>query len=342
MDEAGGIPAWLWDAVKTITTGPECRVLAIGNPDDNSSEFARVCQQDPTWSKIKISAYDSPNFTDEDVPLHVKEHLVSREWVSDVARSWGEDSPLFKAKVLGEFADSESGLIPLSWVVAANTRWRQWAEHRHALEGRTVLGVDVGHFGGDRTVVATRKGDVVTQVDAWSKKDTVEVANIVEARCREWVKPVSVVDGIGVGAGVVDTLRVRGLDVIPFIASKATRLRDATGEQMFSNVRAAAWWHLRELLDPNMDARLCLPPNDELTADLITPRYEPVTGGRIKLESKDDIRKRLGRSTDYGDAVVQCMWAENYEREYAVAPAMALQPLEWLDKLDEETDWDDF
>src|SRR5438067_13037772 len=87
------------------------------------------------------------------------------------------------------------------------------------------------------------------------------------------------------------------------------------------------WWHLRELLDPAMDARLAVPPDDDLTADLVTPRFEPVTGGKIKVESKDDIRKRLGRSTDYGDAVVQALWVEHYEREHTIQPTTRLRPV---------------
>ena len=58
LDEAGGIPAWLWTAAEAITTGEDCRMVAIGNPDDNSSEFARVCLRDQGWHTIRISAFD--------------------------------------------------------------------------------------------------------------------------------------------------------------------------------------------------------------------------------------------------------------------------------------------
>jgi hypothetical protein len=190
-----------------------------------------------------------------------------------------------------------------------------------------VLGVDVGHLGEDRTVITTRQGDVVMSIESWAKRDTVQVAALCEHRAARYVRPSIVVDGIGIGAGVVDQLRTRGLDVVPFIASQATKRRDSTGTQGFSNLRSAAWWHLRELLDPAMDARLALPPDDDLTADLVTPRFEPVTGGKIKVESKDDIRKRLGRSTDYGDAVVQALWIENYERDRPEPSGPVLRPV---------------
>jgi hypothetical protein len=55
---------------------------------------------------------------------------------------------------------------------------------------------------------------------------------------------------------------------------------------------------------------VALPPDDKLTGDLAAPRYKQASGGRLQVESKDDIKKRLGRSTDHGDAVVMAFWRE--------------------------------
>lgn len=326
MDEAGGIPKWLWDAARTITTGPECRILAIGNPDDNTSEFARVCQQDKAWANLKISAFDSPNFTGEPVPQQLKDLLVDPEWVEDCRISWGENSALYKAKILGEFADSESGLIPLSWVTAANHRWRIWNEDnkrsQKSLRGQSIYGVDVGHMGEDKTVIASRKGKVVLGIEAFSKQNTVEVVNLVEQRMGSTMNALAVVDGIGVGAGVVDLLQSHGKSVMSFIASGTNKLRDSSGYQKFINNRSAAWWNMREQLDPSRSPSICLPPDDQLTADLTAPTYDMMAGGKIKVEGKDDIRKRLGRSTDYGDAVVQAFWIDTVppERDQIFVP----------------------
>ena len=80
---------------------------------------------------------------------------------------------------------------------------------------------------------------------------------------------------------------------------------DRSGELGFVNRRSAAWWGLRELLDPATEAELAIPPDDLLTGDLVSPTWRPTSAGRIVVEGKDGIRKRLGRSTDHGDAVVQ-------------------------------------
>lgn len=333
IDEGSGVADQIFNAVDSLVTTPESRVVVLGNPDSVSSRFHKVCTTEPGWNRVTVSSFDTPAFTGEPVPNDVAAGLVSREWVEDKRLRWGETSALYRIKVLGQFApDDDHALIPLSWVQAANQRWRAWDEAgRPQPAGRTVLGVDVGHMGEDRSVIATRKGDVVMAVEAWVKRDTVELLHLVESRLAAWTSPTVVPDAIGVGAGLVDNLRHRGHGVRPFVASAATRVRDSTGTQGFTRVRSAAWWHLRELLDPAMDARLALPPDDELTADLITPRFEAVTGGKINVESKDTIRKRLGRSTDYGDAVVQAAWVEQYERDHATQPAADLRPVAYAD-----------
>ncbi len=90
----------------------------------------------------------------------------------------------------------------------------------------------------------------------------------------------------------------------------------------FLNLRAAAWWHLREQLDPAYGATLALPEDDELTADLIAPHYAMTCAGKLQVESKDEIRSRLGRSTDRGDAVV--------EARFDAARGVGAAFMEWM------------
>ncbi len=118
----------------------------------------------------------------------------------------------------------------------------------------------------------------------------------------------AVVDVIGIGAGVYDRLREQGCKADPFTAGRKTNRKDATGQFGFRDLRSAAWWNLREMLDPARGAVLALPPDDELAGDLTALHYRHVSDGKIQVESKDDIRRRIGRSTDRGDAVIQACW----------------------------------
>lgn len=329
LDEAGGIPKWLWDAADSLMTSEnDQHLLAIGNPDDNASHFFTVCTTEPRWTRFRISAFDSPAYTGEDVPEDVRANVVGPVYVDDKIERWGTSSPLYKVKVEGEFVDGDDGLIPLSWVRAANRRWEEWNEHpRRDSEqpaGRRVFGVDVARYGDDKTAIATRQGDVVMKVETFAKLDTTQTTGLVQARLTVPLSS-SVVDVIGVGAGVVDQLRRSGHSVRAFNGSERTKRRDASGAWTFPNVRCAAWYSLRELLDPALDARLALPPDDDLTADLIAPRYEPHAGAQLWVESKDDVKKRLGRSPDSGDAVAMACWQEPPSR----TPDVVLKPVSY-------------
>jgi hypothetical protein len=235
---------------------------------------------------------------------------VSTTWAEQRARQWGPESAVYANRVLGEFHSSDSdGVIPLSWVEAANDRWRQWDEAGREHEGLTDVGVDVARSGSDRTVLAPRFGWVIDDLRYTHLEDTTQttsrVSGLLDAHDRSGR---AVVDVIGIGAGVFDQLRAADYWAEAFNASEGSDRKDRSGELGFVNARAAAWWYLRELLDPVDGEPVALPPDDLLTGDLTAPRWRVMAGGKIQVEAKDDIRKRLGRSTDSADAVVQAFW----------------------------------
>jgi hypothetical protein len=125
-----------------------------------------------------------------------------------------------------------------------------------------------------------------------------------------------VVDVIGIGAGVQHRLVELNKPAIPFNAAAATGYTDKSGELGFANWRAAGWWMLRELLDPSSGVTVCLPPDDILTGDLTAPHIKRITStSKMLVESKEEIRKRIGRSTDVADAVIQIIIGPHLWRE---------------------------
>lgn len=311
IDEACGIDEWLWIAALAITTGVHCRILAIGNPDDPSSYFAKVCKPGSGWHTIKISVLDSPNFTGEEVSQSVRDQITDQSYLDDMATEVGQDSPLWTSKVLGEFPEiDEFSVIPLGWIYQAQERYKQWQENGGETYGPKTMGVDVARFGLDKTVFATRYEDVVTKVEAMPKVDTQGTAQLLKGNLSRGTD-LAIIDTNGVGAGVYDEMKKAGHYVMPFNAGTRTNLRDSSGQIEFYNIRAAATWRMRELLDPSRNPTICLPPDDNLAADLSAPRWKNIAGGKIVIESKDDIKKRIGRSPDRGDAVTMSFWREN-------------------------------
>lgn len=308
FDESKAIIPGTFDAAEGAFSGSggnqamEAFAVAMSTPGEPNGRFydihARKAGLEDWWTRHVT------------VDEAVTAGRISTEWVEQRRKQWGAGSAVFANRVLGEFHTSDSdGVIPLEWVEAANERWRDWdAAGRPNSEGPRTVGVDVAREGTDQTVLALRHGDVVIELRHHTKQATTETTGHVVGVLNNNPGMTAVVDVIGVGGGVVDQLREQKLPVDAFNASEGTENTDRSGELGFINTRSAAWWHLRELLDPAYGATLALPPVDALTGDLVAPHWKVTSTGKIQIESKDDIRKRIGRSTDDADAVVQAVW----------------------------------
>lgn len=305
-DESKAIPANTFDACEGAFSGTgETFALALSTPGPPQGRFYDIHKRRPgyeDWRVRHVTLAES-----------MAAGRISEEWADQRRRQWGETSALYQNRVLGEFhAGEEDSVIPLSWAEAAVERWYEWRDAGERDPGKPhIIGVDVARSGEDKTVLAVRKGDVVTELRATHHEDTMATTGRVMGLLNADPQATAIVDVIGIGAGVFDRLREQGARCQAFNAAGRTHRRDVTGELGFTNVRAAAWYNLRELLDPSAGATVAVPDDDDLLGDLTSPRIlEALSGGKLKVESKDDIRTRIGRSTDRGDAVVQAFWEE--------------------------------
>lgn len=301
FDEAKVIPDETWDAAEGALSRGECYALAISTPGEPSGRFYDIHQ--------RRAGYEDWWVRHVRLDEAIRVGMVSDAWAEQRKAQWGEGSAVYQNRVLGEFAASEEeGVIPLAWVELANERWAALAD-AGLLEdgGMSAVGVDVARSGEDMTVQALRYGDVIAELRRTAREDTMKTAGRVAGLVRERGGR-AVVDVVGLGAGVVDRLREQGLDTLGFNAGARTDVLDASGELGFVDRRSAAWWGLRELLEPGGGSGIALPPDDRLIGDLTAPRWRVMSGGKIKVESKDEIKRRLKRSTDDGDSVVMAFW----------------------------------
>lgn len=307
LDEATGIPPWLWDAADSLLTNDAARILAIGNPDDPTSRFAEECSPGSGAEVIRIPYHETPNFTGEWVPEHLRELLIGRTWVEERRQRWGEDSPLWKSKVLAEFPDTSDDRVVSPALVRA--AWER------DLPGDEVgaFGLDVARFGRDKTVLYRVRGGVARHVAEWSKKDTAETTDRLVALIGQNVSYVPiVVDTDGVGGGVYDQARRRGLRVVPFTLNTPAR-----NPRRFANRRSEMWWSYRERME---DGLVDLDPEDlDLASQLQQPKWTLDSRGRIRVETKEEMAKRGVPSTDRADAVIMAEEGAppEFVREYA-------------------------
>ncbi len=280
----------LWVAADSLIGNEYSRFLAIGNPDDPDVEFAEVCKPGSGWNVIGISAFDTPNFTGEEVSQSLSDLLVSRIWEKETRAQWGEDSPYYISKVLGQFPKvSVGGLIPHAWIEAAQERELEPGEPN---EG----GVDVG-AGGDSSVFAHRRGGWARILWRDQNPDTMQTCGKVIATLKQTGASVVKVDKIGIGKGIYD----RGKELGEPIQGINVGLPARNSEQ-FKNLRAEAYWALRQRFQ---DGDIDIDPNDaELAAQLSDIKYKRNSRGQIVIESKEEMKRRMKRSPDDADALM--------------------------------------
>ena len=167
------------------------------------------------------------------------------------------------------------------------------------------VGEDVARGGKCETVISRRHGvwfDKLICSPGIATPDGPTAAAVAISAVRDGA-PIHV-DVIGCGTSPFDHLVGQGIHAVPVNgASGVPGEFDKSGQLRFYNMRALLWWRLRERLDPSSFPPCALPPGQDVKADLCAPRWK-LSGGKILIESKDDLIERLGRSPDKGDALV--------------------------------------
>ena len=305
VDEAAGIHPNIFLAIDGLTVGSNDRLLILGNPGEPSGPYFDRCK-DEGFTTFCLDAFNQPNVLadNDEIP-----GMVTRRWIEERRRIWGEHSPLWDMLVLGQFPEQGiNSLITLAWFEAAVRRKPTTSNEP------VVISCDVAREGTDETVILTLERDQVMEIESYSGRDTMETVGriILKRRAYRAVRDVRVVvDDIGVGGGVTDRLREQGIGVYAFKGSmkpwyrgQNTKRPDKRRER-FRNLRCQSWWTLREAL---REERVTIPADDRLKGQLTSVLYDVGSDGTIEVESKKEQKKRGLKSPDRGDALVMAVW----------------------------------
>lgn len=272
-DEASGVPEAVFEAAVGSMSGEHACTLLLGNPTQSSGLFYDTHHRlKGEWETMRVSCEDSSR--------------VSKDFIEEVKSTYGENSNAFRVRVLGEFplADDDT-VIPISLLEAAKVR-----DIKPSQSAVTVWGLDVARFGSDRTVLTKRKGARLIEPQTVKRNlDTMQVAGFV---LNEWneapahMRPAEIcVDVIGLGAGVVDRLLELGLPVVAVNVSEAPAMNDK-----FLNLRAELWFKGKDWFEKRVASIEVA--DDKLVDELAMVRYSFTSNGKIKVESKDEMKKR--------------------------------------------------
>ena len=278
VDEASAVPEPVFEAAAGSMSGHSATTVLIGNPTRNTGLFFKTHHQlSSDWQTMHVSCLDN--------------RLVAKDFIKQIAATYGETSNAYRVRVLGEFAlRDDDSLIPADLVDSAMIR-------DIALDTTQdlIYGVDVARFGSDRTVICKRRGNVVIEFRHWSGEDLMStVGRIVHEANTD--KPFEIcVDSIGLGGGVADRLRELGYNVRDVNVSESNALN-----QQAAKLRDELWIAAKDWLETRS---VKLPKDDELRQELIGPTYSFTSNGKIKVEGKSEMKRRGLRSPDLADSL---------------------------------------
>lgn len=327
VEETPGVSNAIMTALQNTCVAPHNLIMALGNPDNQFDTLHRFSKQERVQA-ITVSGFDYPNVVTKNPNLIPGGQ--SEQGLAGMRDRYTENHPMFLSRARGlSPQQARDALIKYEWLDAAAKK-RALLEDSEGypilskIKGKHALGVDVANSeDGDEAAICRGKGTVCIEVESFSCPDSNELGTKVhsEMLSKKIEDGLVGVDGIGVGAGTVNELKRLGHDIVNIISSEAaepiTEQDDDEDEEprkkkiqlteKFKNLRAKMWW---QAMTDLKGARIAIPKDEELFADLMSPKWF-TRNGMITLESKEDIKKRLGRSPNKGDAFVYWNWVRS-------------------------------
>lgn len=289
IDEAKGVQYAIFDAIEGALTNEDgdVRVLMISTPSLNRSGYFF----DTFKSKRMAGMYKLINVGLGD------SKRVSKAWREEKKKQWGENSPVYQTRVLGEFPEEAEGtMFPPKLVEPAIER------EDIAAEGVVAIGADIARFGEDLIVFIVRHGGKVTRIIEYGKQDTMTTASMLRMLALDCKANLINIDDTGVGGGVVDRMRVLKEQFSDKWEINAVDMGSAAKNPVrFANARAELSWGLRERFE---EETISIPDHPTMQADLLAYKYSFNFREQVRMEPKEDMKERIGRSPDYGDALI--------------------------------------
>lgn len=285
MDEGSGIAQSIFEVAEATNTDPDSFLFTFGNPMKKASYFYQIFTRfRHRWLTMTVDTR--------------RAKAANQKQIEAAIEDYGLNSDYVRVNVLGEFPETDADtLIALHLMEAARRREIDIS----AVSGvKPIWGLDPARFGDDRTALAKRRGrKLLEPVSSWRGLDTMQTAGKVKALYDD-TPPAErpshiVVDTIGIGSGVADRMREMGLPVFMLNVSERPSI-----DGKYAKLRDELWWKCRQWFE-GLDVEA---QDDALMGELADLLYSFTSNGQIKAESKDDVKKRLGRSPDLADAFV--------------------------------------
>lgn len=294
-DEASGINEDAFDIMLgTLSTGLGGRFIQVSNPVRSSGRFYQIFQNDlGRWDKLYFSAFDSPN--------------VNKEWIEDMRDTYGEDSDLYRMRVLGQFP--RVGIAQYISADMVEECFKNNLEYKEYYNYPKVMGVDIARFGDDKTAFVVRQGPKLLEIRTFKGLDTMEVASrIAEYQAIHQCSAI-MIDSVGIGAGVFDRTKDLKLPVVEVIVSQKS-----SDPSIYSNLRAQLWGEMKKWLANGADLPVSAKTKEiNLQGELTSMEYFYNTKMQLQMLAKKDLKRKGLESPDVADALGLTFAAQAYD-----------------------------
>jgi hypothetical protein len=279
-DEASGISEHVFDVLLgTLSTGNGGRFIMTSNPLRASGRFYDIFSRElERWVRMFFSAYDSP--------------VINATHIEDMAKMYGDDSDIFRVRILGRFPRLSSTQFLSDELIATSTN--TWLELQDYGRHPKIMGVDVARFGDDETVFVLRQGPKLHEIKRYRGLDNMEVVRELIAVQMRWLPNLICIDATGTGTGVYDRAKELGLPVYPVVVGQKS-----TDPMRYLNLRAQLYGLMKEWFEYNCD----IPNDEELRKQLLSIEYGFNAKMQFQMLGKKDIKAKGLPSPDIVDAI---------------------------------------
>jgi hypothetical protein len=303
IDEASGVGD---DMFKIALTAPNAKVVLSSNPTRNEGYYYDVFhdnQKGSIWTKLHISSREAVISQAQDPDRY--QYLASHDWVNDMIQSEGEGSYHVAVRVDGNFATTnDESLIPYGIIDMSAKAWRETGYDNQT--GPVMIGVDPARFGSDKTAIVWRRGEWCSKPSLFSHLSSDQIADEVRTIAKQIRRLTGYQEKINVNIdssnanAVSDWLKGRtdSSDKENFIVTEVSSA-SSSDDDRFAQKRCEMWNDLKQWLRNGGQ----IPFDSMLMNDLKMVKFSYRSNGRQQVEKKEDLRKRIGRSTDAGDAL---------------------------------------
>lgn len=312
VEEATGLREPFWPVIRGALSTEGSKLLAISNPTRNTGGFAMAFQNPTEGTRLFRIGWSEGGSTTAPTVERSSTGAEVRSWVSDrqsarwaksVAATYGEDSNVYRVRVEGKFPLAEDDTLVPPYLV-----WDAYGREPHPDDlalASVVWSGDIAGAGRDKTVLSRRVGPLMSSMAPLPEANLSNAGSMISESIQGEQPDVVNLDTIGIGQGVVDTIRANGFFCNGVNVALPSRYTD--GKVGMANLRAEYYWRLRKDF---YSGAMCISESvprevvERLVEELAATKWFTTAGGKIQIIEKRKIKSELGRSPDYADTAM--------------------------------------